>query len=64
WTPTAATKNEPPGWTSPSGRRYASEHPDWEPPVWPEHRPERWPTLSAETEAGLMADPGPPADVR
>ena len=36
WTPTAATKNEPPGWISPTGRYYASEHPDWEPPTWPE----------------------------
>jgi hypothetical protein len=35
WTPTTATKNEPPGWTSPTGRHYASEHPDWEPPAWP-----------------------------
>ncbi|WP_426988878.1 DUF222 domain-containing protein [Pseudarthrobacter sp. Y6] len=35
WTPTAATKNEPPGWRSPTGRHYASEHPDWEPPIWP-----------------------------
>ncbi|MET3172578.1 UNVERIFIED_ORG: hypothetical protein ABIB52_000402 [Arthrobacter sp. UYCu721] len=37
WTPTAATKNKPPGWASPTGRRYASEHPDWEPPTWPDH---------------------------
>jgi hypothetical protein len=36
WTPTAATKNEPPGWISPSGRQYKSEHQDWEPPQWPE----------------------------
>ncbi|WP_426989438.1 DUF222 domain-containing protein [Pseudarthrobacter sp. Y6] len=35
WTPTGATKNEPPGWISPTGRHYASEHPDWEPPHWP-----------------------------
>jgi hypothetical protein len=35
WTPTPATKNEPPGWISPSGRRYKSEHQDWEPPHWP-----------------------------
>ncbi|MBE4718387.1 HNH endonuclease signature motif containing protein [Pseudarthrobacter sp. AB1] len=35
WTPTPATKNEPPGWTSPTGRHYTSEHPDWEPPAWP-----------------------------
>ncbi|MBD1539578.1 HNH endonuclease, partial [Arthrobacter sp. S13_S34] len=36
WTPTPATKNEPPGWTSPTGRHYKSEHQDWEPPHWPE----------------------------
>ncbi|WP_258804842.1 HNH endonuclease signature motif containing protein [Pseudarthrobacter sp. NS4] len=35
WTPTPATKNEPPGWTSPTGRQYKSEHQDWEPPHWP-----------------------------
>ena len=36
WKPTAATKDEPPGWTSPTGRHYPSEHPDWEPPIWPD----------------------------
>jgi hypothetical protein len=36
WTPTAPGKNEPPGWTSPAGRQYQSEHPDWEPPHWPD----------------------------
>ena len=36
WTPTTATKNEPPGWTSPTGRHYQSEQPDWEPPHWPD----------------------------
>ncbi|MEW9872267.1 DUF222 domain-containing protein [Arthrobacter sp. HS15c] len=35
WTPTGATKDEPPGWISPTGRRYQSEHQDWEPPRWP-----------------------------
>ncbi|MBT2547160.1 HNH endonuclease signature motif containing protein [Arthrobacter sp. ISL-65] len=35
WTPTAASANDPPGWTSPTGRRYTSEQPDWEPPHWP-----------------------------
>ncbi|WP_258805452.1 hypothetical protein [Pseudarthrobacter sp. NS4] len=28
WTPTPATKNEPPGWTSPTGRHYTSKHQD------------------------------------
>ncbi|WP_457964242.1 HNH endonuclease [Arthrobacter sp. D1-29] len=37
WQPTPATKNEPPGWTSPTGRHYKSEHQDWEPPTWPDH---------------------------
>ncbi|MDQ0680895.1 hypothetical protein QFZ30_004277 [Arthrobacter pascens] len=35
WRPTSASKDEPPGWISPSGRRYKSEHQDWEPPHWP-----------------------------
>jgi hypothetical protein len=35
WRPTPGTKNEPPGWISPSGRHYKSEHQDWEPPHWP-----------------------------
>ncbi|MDE8670375.1 DUF222 domain-containing protein [Pseudarthrobacter sp. H3Y2-7] len=35
WTPTPATKDHPPGWISPSGRHYKSEHQDWEPPHWP-----------------------------
>jgi hypothetical protein len=35
WTPTPATQNEPPGWTSPTGRHYKAEHHDWEPPHWP-----------------------------
>jgi hypothetical protein len=36
WKPTPATKTEPPGWTSPTGRHYKSEHQDWEPPHWPQ----------------------------
>ncbi|TQJ38611.1 uncharacterized protein DUF222 [Arthrobacter sp. SLBN-112] len=36
WKPTPATKTEPPGWISPSGRHYKSEHQDWEPPHWPD----------------------------
>ena len=35
WTPTTAAQNEPPGWTSPTGRHYKAEHHDWEPPHWP-----------------------------
>ncbi|WP_050054605.1 HNH endonuclease signature motif containing protein [Pseudarthrobacter siccitolerans] len=36
WKPTPASKTEPPGWTSPTGRHYKSEHQDWEPPHWPD----------------------------
>jgi hypothetical protein len=36
WTPTTATQNGPPGWTSPTGRHYKAEHHDWEPPHWPQ----------------------------
>ncbi|MDQ0635700.1 hypothetical protein QFZ40_003609 [Arthrobacter pascens] len=35
WKPTQATKNKPPGWTSPTGRHYQSEQQNWEPPHWP-----------------------------
>jgi hypothetical protein len=37
WTPTGAGTVKPPGWISPTGRRYASEQPDREPPHWPDH---------------------------
>ncbi|MGN6440702.1 MAG: HNH endonuclease signature motif containing protein, partial [Arthrobacter sp.] len=35
WTPDPATNNDPPGWTSPTGRHYKPEHPDTEPTQWP-----------------------------
>jgi hypothetical protein len=35
WRPTPASATGPPGWTSPTGRHYKSEHQDWEPPHWP-----------------------------
>ena len=35
WTPSPATTNEPPSWTSPTGRHYTAEHHHWEPPQWP-----------------------------
>ncbi len=35
WHPTEASMDEPPGWISPTGRHYKSEHQDWEPPHWP-----------------------------
>jgi hypothetical protein len=51
WTPTAATKDEPPGWISPSGRHYKSEHQDWEPPHLP---PGCLPEETSVLEAALM----------
>ena len=36
WTPDPATTKEPPGWTSPTGRHYQPEHPDPQPPHWPQ----------------------------
>lgn len=42
WAPTQASQDHPPGWTSPTGRHYASEHQDWEPP--------HLPTLIAESD--------------
>jgi hypothetical protein len=39
WQPVGATRDAPPGWTSPSGRSYPAEHQDWEPPTWPEPPP-------------------------
>ncbi|MGG6381359.1 MULTISPECIES: HNH endonuclease signature motif containing protein [Micrococcaceae] len=35
WEPTPAAKDEPPGWTSPTGQQYHAEQPDREPPQWP-----------------------------
>ncbi|MGN6443452.1 MAG: HNH endonuclease signature motif containing protein, partial [Arthrobacter sp.] len=35
WTPDPATNNDPPGWTSPTGRHYKPENPDTEPTHWP-----------------------------
>lgn len=49
WRPTAASKNEPPGWVSPSGRNYKSEHQDWEPPKLPS---------PPQARAGIPAQPG------
>jgi hypothetical protein len=55
WTPTGATKHEPPGWISPSGRHYQSEHPDWEQPTWPD-RPLTW-------DAGVPDELGGPGEL-
>ncbi len=56
WTPGGASKDKPPGWTSPSGRYYPSEQQDWEPPHWP-------PGITAtETVADTLLDSGLPAE--
>ncbi|MCP8999503.1 HNH endonuclease [Pseudarthrobacter sp. RMG13] len=54
WKPAAATKNEPPSWISPTGRHYASEHPDWEPPHWP---PELLEELRLQHVGAVIDDP-------
>ncbi|QHK21555.1 DUF222 domain-containing protein [Pseudarthrobacter psychrotolerans] len=59
WTPTGATKNEPPGWISPTGRHYASEHPDWEPPQWPRRQPGQWSELALDVDQGVPEDESP-----
>jgi hypothetical protein len=58
WRPTPATKNEPPGWISPTGRHYKSEHQDWEPPHRPD-QPERQqnPPDQQENQPGRQAQP-------
>ena len=68
WTPAGATKHKPPGWTSPSGRQYASEHQDWEPPHWPPHilsaddgLDERWPA-DPDWDPDLEPPPDPDRD--
>ena len=44
WRPVGATRDEPPGWISPTGRSYPAEYQDWEPPTWPEPPPgQDWP---------------------
>ncbi|MET4137572.1 DUF222 domain-containing protein [Pseudarthrobacter sp. PvP090] len=55
WTPSGASKDNPPGWTSPSGRYYPSEQQDWEPPHWPPG------ILAAETLPDTLMDSGLPA---
>jgi hypothetical protein len=54
WTPTGASKDHPPGWISPSGRHYRSEHQDWEPPHWPDLLTE----TDTDPHPGLPARPG------
>ncbi len=61
WTPTGASKDNPPGWISPSGRHYQSEHQDWEPPHWPEHflPTDAGPDPGLDPEQELPPDPLP-----
>jgi hypothetical protein len=58
WTPTGASTDHPPGWTSPSGRHYPSEHQDWEPPRWPDHILTHEET-SRDPDLNMPADPFP-----
>ncbi|MGM9470441.1 DUF222 domain-containing protein [Pseudarthrobacter sp. YS3] len=59
WEPGPATKDHPPGWISPTGRHYASEYPDWEPP----QLPEEWSRLSTDQiPPGHLPDAALPAD--
>nr|WP_261792352.1 HNH endonuclease signature motif containing protein [Arthrobacter sp. PM3] len=64
WTPAAASAEHPPGWTSPAGRHYASEHPDWEPPRWPENLlcADPFPDPGPDPDAALPPDPFPEWD--
>ncbi|MHA7221501.1 HNH endonuclease signature motif containing protein [Arthrobacter sp. RHLT1-20] len=66
WTPTGASKDHPPGWTSPSGRHYPSEHQDWEPPHWPHHLPATDTDADTDTDIDTgpdtLLDQGPPPD--
>ncbi|TAP43672.1 HNH endonuclease signature motif containing protein [Arthrobacter sp. S39] len=69
WRPNEATKDEPPGWTSPTGRHYKSEHQDWETPQWPPHildqlsRRERGPVVPEHIQSEYLLPADPPAEV-
>lgn len=60
WTPTPASKDHPPGWTSPSHRHYPSENQDWEPPRWPDHVPIT--DTSPDQDLPGNPEPEPPTD--
>ena len=64
WTPTGATRTSPPGWTSPTGRTYPSEHQDWEPPTWPDNIPLTGPNPDPGTDLdqGWCPDSGADRD--
>ncbi|MET4590894.1 DUF222 domain-containing protein [Arthrobacter sp. 754] len=57
WNPGTATQHAPPGWISPTGRRYASEHPDWEPPQLPEYWSGIPPEVATFVDKDLLEDP-------
>ena len=57
WTPIAATKDEPPAWTSPTGRHYKAEHHDWEPAQWPGQLAPPW-----KIAGRSRSSPGDPPD--
>jgi hypothetical protein len=65
WRPTGASKDHPPGWISPSGGHYPSEHQDWEPPPWPGHilRIDDVPNQSIPRDPGPLKDEGPEPDL-
>ncbi|MDR7084406.1 hypothetical protein J2X01_003715 [Arthrobacter ginsengisoli] len=62
WTPAGASKNAPPGWTSPTGRHYPSEQQDWEPPHWPPGLLETYPDPNPDAHMDAAPDRGLPPD--
>ncbi|WP_372494584.1 HNH endonuclease signature motif containing protein [Pseudarthrobacter humi] len=70
WTPAGASADKPPGWTSPSGRQYASEQQDWEPPDWPSQmmgrlrHPEPGLAMPEEILSGDSLPGAPPKELR
>ncbi|BCW80273.1 HNH endonuclease signature motif containing protein [Arthrobacter sp. NicSoilC5] len=56
WTPDPATKNEPPGWTSPTGRHYNAEYQDSEPTHWPPGNWPQWLQRLMPTERSLLEE--------
>lgn len=58
WTPAGASKDSPPGWISPSGRHYRSEHQDWEAPCWPD----QFPATDTDTDSDTLLGQCPRED--
>ncbi|WP_457947891.1 DUF222 domain-containing protein [Pseudarthrobacter sp. alpha12b] len=54
WTPDPANKNEPPGWTSPTGRHYNAEQQDAEPTPWPPGTWPQWPQWAVPRECRCL----------